>query len=400
MRISTSQTFDSALQNMLTQQARLLQTQNQVGTGLRVLTPSDDPAASVRVADIESNLAVISQYRANAVAAEAQLGLEDITLSNVNNILQRASELTVQAANGTNSDQSRGAIAAELRERLNELVDLANTRDAAGEYIFAGNNVTTQPFAVSGSTVSYSGDQAQRLLQVGEGTRVAVRDSGARVFLSVPAGNGRIDAQVAGGNAGTLVVNGYSATGSFTPDNYTLSFSQPTPADPITYTVTDGAAAVVASGTWVEGDGVQFAGVQLEFLGVPADGDSVSITPSGRRDMFAIVEELVTALETPRSDDQAGAVQQNAINKALTELDQALTHVNDVRASVGARLNIVDSQRSINEDFEFQLQTSLSETRDLDYAEAISRFNEQLVSLQAAQQTYVRIQDLSLFNLL
>ena len=67
---------------------------------------------------------------------------------------------------------------------------------------------------------------------------------------------------------------------------------------------------------------------------------------------------------------------------------------------MGSRLNIVESQRSINEDFDFQLEVALSETRDLDYAEAISRFNAQLVSLQAAQQSYARVQDLSLFNYL
>jgi flagellar hook-associated protein 3 FlgL len=401
MRISTLQVFNSSLQNMLDQQARLLRSQEQVSSGLRMLKPSDDAIGAVRASDIESNRAVLQQYRDNATIAEAQLGLEETALAGVNSLLQRASELAIQSANATNSDESRGAIAVELRERLSELVDLANTRDAAGEFIFGGYQVSGQPFAMAGGSVSYSGDQGQRQLQVGEGTLVAVRDSGAEVFLSSPSGDGRAEVQVAGGNSGNLIVDGYSTSGSFVPADYTLSFSQPTAADPITWTVTSGSPpTAVAGGTWAEGDAIEFAGIQLDFVGRPADGDSIAIAPSSKRSIFDVIESLASALETPRTDAASGAVQQNAINRSLNELDQALTHINEIRASVGSRLNIVESQRSINEDFDFQLEVALSETRDLDYAEAISRFNAQLVSLQAAQQSYARVQDLSLFNYL
>lgn len=400
MRISTQQIFNTSLSTMLEQQSRLLTSQTQIGSGLKFLAPSDDPGAAVRVADIESNRSVLSQYQDNATAAESQLALTESVLGNVDSTLQRARELAIQSANATNSNESRGAIAVELRQRLDELVAMGNTRDAAGEYIFAGSAVSAQPFSVVGSGVSYSGDQTQRELQVGDGMRVAVRNSGAEVFLSSRSGNGVIDARVGASNAGNLVIDGYSADGSFVADTYSLAFSQLAPGDPITYTVTDSSAAVVASGSWAEGDSIQFAGVQLNFVGQPADGDTVQVQASTRRDIFAVVESLAAALEMPRGDAPSGAVQQNAINTALDELDQALQHVNDVRASVGTRLNIVDSQRAINADFDFQLETALSETRDLDYAEAISRFNAQLVALQAAQQTYVRTQGLSLFSLL
>lgn len=401
MRIATLQVFNSSLQSMLDQQARLLRSQEQVSSGLKILTPSDDAVGAVRASDIESNRAVLQQYRDNATIAEAQLGLAETALGGVNNLLQRASELAIQSANATNSDQSRGAIAVELRERLNELVDLANSRDASGEFVFGGYQVSGQPFALAGGIVSYSGDQGQRQLQVGEGTRVAVRNSGAEVFLSSPSGDGRADVWAAETNSGNLIVDGYSTSGGFTPADYTLTFSQPTLADPITWTATSGTPpATVASGSWAEGDAIQFAGIQLDFVGLPADGDSVSVQPSSKRSVFDVIASLASALEAPRTDAQSAAVQQNAINRSLNELDQALTHINDIRASVGSRLNIVESQRGINEDFDFQLEVALSETRDLDYAEAISRFNAQLVSLQAAQQSYARVQDLSLFNYL
>ena len=90
----------------------------------------------------------------------------------------------------------------------------------------------------------------------------------------------------------------------------------------------------------------------------------------------------------------------NGMAQALQNLDQALGHVLEVRADVGVRMSQVENQLNINEDFTLQLQDSLSDIQDLDYAEAISRLNLQLTALQAAQQAYVKVQGLSLFNYL
>jgi flagellar hook-associated protein 3 FlgL len=83
---------------------------------------------------------------------------------------------------------------------------------------------------------------------------------------------------------------------------------------------------------------------------------------------------------------------------ALGDLDQALGRLLETRTSLGARMNTVETQSRINEDQLLQVRTALSEIQDLDYAEAISRFNLQQTALQAAQQTFVQVQRLSLFN--
>ena len=84
----------------------------------------------------------------------------------------------------------------------------------------------------------------------------------------------------------------------------------------------------------------------------------------------------------------------------MDQLDTALNRVLDVRSQIGARLNALDSQQETNQDFLLNLQSAKSQVEDLDMAEAISRFNLQIVSLQAAQQSFVKVQNLSLFNLL
>ena len=74
--------------------------------------------------------------------------------------------------------------------------------------------------------------------------------------------------------------------------------------------------------------------------------------------------------------------------------------MNEVRTSVGLRLNTLDTQSELNDQRVVDLKTTLSDVRDLDYADAISRFKLQEVVLQAAQQTYVQVSRLSLFDFL
>jgi flagellar hook-associated protein 3 FlgL len=148
------------------------------------------------------------------------------------------------------------------------------------------------------------------------------------------------------------------------------------------------------------GETITFAGASLQIDGVPEDGDSFDITPSIKQDVFSSLQSIVDDLNNSGSSAAAVAVVNNGMGQALNNIDQALGHVLEVRADVGVRLNQVETQRSINESFTLQLEDTLSDIQDLDYAEAISRLNLQLTALQAAQQTYVKVQGLSLFNYL
>jgi flagellar hook-associated protein 3 FlgL len=179
-----------------------------------------------------------------------------------------------------------------------------------------------------------------------------------------------------------------------------VSFSQATPDDPITYDIMDSTPAVIASGTYVSGDTISFAGASLQFDGVPADGDSFDVTPSVKQDVFTTLQAIVDDLRDSDASPSGVAAVNNGMGQALNNLDQALGHVLEVRAGVGVRQSQVDNQRNINESFTLQLEDTLSGIQDLDYAEAISRLNLQLTALQAAQQTYVKVQGLSLFNYL
>jgi flagellar hook-associated protein 3 FlgL len=86
--------------------------------------------------------------------------------------------------------------------------------------------------------------------------------------------------------------------------------------------------------------------------------------------------------------------------RSLEQLDQSSDHLLGIRAQIGARLSSLDNAESAREDQKVELQRMTSELRDLDYAEAITRMNQQLMGLQAAQASYSRIAQLSLFDYL
>ena len=93
MRISSVQAYNNGVQGLQRNYANVTRTQEQISTGNRILTPADDPVASVRLLQLEQQQNVLSQYKDNLTAATNSLTQEESTLNAVNNILQRIREL-------------------------------------------------------------------------------------------------------------------------------------------------------------------------------------------------------------------------------------------------------------------------------------------------------------------
>ncbi|GJM11652.1 MAG: flagellar hook-associated protein FlgL [Pseudohongiella sp.] len=385
---------------MQSQQSELHRTEAQLASGKRINKPSDDPTGAAKILDLNSTIGVIDQFSRNVAGAESALAFEENVIASANNSLQRIRELAIQGNNATNSDLDRQAIAKEINQKLDELVSLANSRDAKGEYIFGGFSVDNPPFAnVSGSIV-YQGDQGQRFVQIGEGTQTAVGDSGDSVFSRVASGDGTIEVAASPSNNGSAIVGAFGHGNDFQPDDYQITFTQAASTDPISYAITDGSGATIGSGVYNEGESITFTGVHLRLTGIPADGDTVSVQPSSNASIFEVVKGIADALDRPSPDPVAAAKLHNDIAQGLANLDQGLDHLGSVRAGIGSRLNNIESVHNINQDLKLQLETVVSQTQDLDYAEAISRFNLQLTSLQAAQQAFIKTSGLTLFQYL
>jgi flagellar hook-associated protein 3 FlgL len=398
MRISTAGMHHAALTALLSQQSVLSRTQQQIASGKRVQTPADDPVAAVHILELQRALSESDQFNSNADMAKNRLTLEEQALADSTTLMQRVREMTVQGNNASVDPASRRMIATEVRSRLKELVDIANRRDGNGEYLFSGYASLTKPFAQTGSTISYFGDQGNRSLQVGTDQRVVDGHSGIDAFMAVTEGNGTFVTTATAGNAGTgVIASGTLANAAqWVTGDYTLRFTSATGG----YQIVDSAATVVATGTYTADSTISFNGANITMTGMPAQNDTFSIARSRSEDMFTTLSDLATALESSTATQADRAKFNSDMATVLQQLDQAGDHLSSVRAEVGSRLSSIDGAQDSLADRKVELETATSQLRDLDYAEAVSRMNQQLIGLQAAQASYSKIAQLSLFDYL
>ncbi|NQY25771.1 MAG: flagellar hook-associated protein FlgL [Piscirickettsiaceae bacterium] len=502
MRVSTAYIFDQNLTAMLNQQTELAKTQLQVSTGKRILSPSDDPAGSVQILNLQRELSLTEQYLVNADKAENKQVIEEGVLQSATGMLQRIRELAVQGLNSTNTQSDRQAIAAEITQLNEQLLALSNTRDSNGDYLFSGFKSSTQPYqTIMGD---YQGDEGQRNIKLGTGVLIESNDTGNQVFesplISTTTTTTLIPTIAVGGaNAGSaeLEVTNYSVDSNvfsdviltFNGTNYDVTTGVPgVPASPTTitlpsvdlstldsnlppitvglvtgtpnlgdvFTISDGAgtgqvAIVDDSGVaetyseisftfqalipevpavpgpaapevpakyiitdgintetidYISGENIDLSSLNPNFpslivnlTGTPAEGDVITLEKSvteTSQSMFKTINNFANALIA----NNVGAGNSPNNGDFLTNISASLNTVVDTRAKVGARLNAIEQQRDINTGLAFNMEKTLSQVQDLDYAEAISRLSLQMAGLQAAQQSFVKVQGLSLFNYL
>lgn len=309
MRVSTSLIQQQGVQSILDKQEQLLRAQNQLSTGKRLTAPSDDPSAASRIIDLNEAINQIGQYDENANYARQRLNLEEATLTSSNNVLQRVRELSIQAANtGVNDLQSNKAIASEIKERLQELFDYANTSDESGDYIFSGFQSATQAFSTDGvGNYTYNGDEGQLAIQIGSNRQVATTDSGAEIFNKIRQGNGDFSVDVNRTNAGTGKISTGSVTDktAFLANDYTIRF-----IDADNYEVFNNTTSAVVGVTprpYNDGGSIVFDGIEVQVSGEPVAGDEFNVDASRYQDVFTTLSDLVRELENPGAGDIAGS---------------------------------------------------------------------------------------------
>lgn len=400
MRTSSPQLFYRGLNAMLAVQDKVQKYQLQIATGTRVRTAADDPVAMARIQSIGEQLSAIEQFTRGANLADLRLSDQETTLSNVGNLLQRTRELVLRAKSPALSADDRRYLAAEVRQRFDELLQLANARNASGEYIFAGTAVDTMPFVADGSgVVTFQGNDNVRRLWIAEGRSLAEGFSGAEAFMAVRNGNGHFVMNVAAANTGTgrLVADTLVDPTTYVPHDFRIYFTAPDTFDVIDDTT---GATVLAAQPYIAERAIAFNGLSVAVTGAPATGDEFTISPSTNQSIFATVGRAVAALEREPSTPASAAQQTFELDRALLDIDQALSSILTLRTALGARQNTIASQIASNEDLATQLKTVKSHLEDVDPVAAISELARQSQALEAAQQAFVRVQGLSLFNFL
>ncbi|WP_339079531.1 flagellar hook-associated protein 3 [Pseudomonas sp. TMP9] len=554
MRISSIQAFNNGVSGLGRNYANLIRTQEQISSGNRILTPADDPVASVRLLQLEQQQAVLGQYKENLTAAKNSLAQEETTITSVVNVLQRVRELAVQAGGGALSAEDRKSLAKELSEREGELLNLMNSRNARGEYLFSGFLGKTEPFQRNpDGTYSYQGDEGQRTLQVAGSSNVAINDNGKRLFeevtnanrvvntlgvnnpalptpplpaTTVPAlpaadqrifmspglvqdnqafnsnfrsgepyslafvsgkefriydsagadvtsevpGAGLIDPLTNNGTAitfrgmrfqldvvlkpgdneldlnnlladtataGAPGINTHTFTLQSAPTDFAVNrsstnnstaiiapagisnqatFDRQFPTSGVVLRFTDASnyevySQPVGPGSPVLSTGsvggpypatfsVYGANFTLSAPAAAAGGDEFGVQPQFKEQISILntISRLRQALESSPTSPAGNLGVRNEVAIALTNLDNGLGKVLEVQTEIGARLNLIETTEIDNEDVTLINKAVQADLRELDYAEALSRLSFQTIVLEAAQQSYVKIAGLNLFN--
>ena len=414
MRISSQQAFNLGVKGIQDNYSQIIRTHEQISSGNRILTPADDPVASVRLMQLEQQQSMLGQYKDNLVAADNSLVQEESVLDSVNTIMQRVRWLAAEAGNGALSQSDRQSIAAELREREDELLSLMNTKNARGEYLFSGFQGKTQPFVRQGDgSFVYNGDEGQRKLQVASSLDVAISDNGKKIFQNIT-NAARLDATYTQPAGSTLEVSApmvqdeiaFAAAPGYPDSRFEIRFENP--ADPKEYTVYE-----VSSGTDIQRlqgvmddddklhDTLVFDGVIVHLDGVPAGGETISIKADPQREKQGVLDtiyQLRKALEESPDSPEGNRAIRDAVAAALTNIDHGMVSIDQARGDIGARRGVIETTLTNNEDVNLVNQAVQAELREVDYPEALSKLSFQAIILEAAQASYVKVSNLNLFN--
>jgi len=181
MRISTAFSFQmntTALQSRL---ADLNQVQQQIATGRRIVTPSDDPVGAAYALQVAQELAKSSNYTANITAAKTVVNRESVALDAIRKVLVSARSVATGAA-GNPDTQTRTQDANYLQEIYQDLLGYANSTDSNGNYMFSGSKGSTTPFQQVTGASNYQGDNLQQSIAISNSRQIPINDSGQSVF--------------------------------------------------------------------------------------------------------------------------------------------------------------------------------------------------------------------------
>ena len=306
MKISTSQMFDNSVTQMNRQQAKVAEMQAKLASGKQLINASDDAEKSNVIQRLKSAMSRNDMYEKTLDRADNRLAAEESALISAENILQRIRQLAVSGNTDTLSISEKEIIAGEINSLSEELLSLANTKDANGNYVFAGSSVDSEAFALDDNgVIVYQGDKTQTSVDVSDQRSLVLNRPGDEVFISVDR--------------------------------------------------------------------------------LADDGE---ITKIG---FFEMLSDFTAALTEDNDTNLA---------RGLEEITTVTENISMSLADLGSRMSTVGTQRSILEDTKMRYQDLLSNEEDLDYASAVTKLSAELLSLEAAQASFAKISQLSLFNYL
>lgn len=417
MRISTNEFLLGSLADLMQQQNNVNQLNREIATGQTLLSAADDPGGAGQVVGLTDQVGTLAYDTANGQAAKATLQSGVSTLQQVTNLLVQLRQTAVAAANGGTNQSDRQANITAAQTLLQQLVQLANTQGANGGYLFAGSRSNAQAFSqLSNGQVVFNGDAGSNQVTIAPSLNVAASISGQNIFMNVPAGTDGIAVAAAGGNSGGAyaVAQGVTSqsqvtTAAVAGTQYDISFLGS--GSSLTYQVTSGhgvpgsagytgTSGVVASGSYAAGSDVVFGGIQVQLSGTPAAGDSFAVQPGATTSIFQTVQDLITALGMPQNTSAQASQSQQALQNVIASLNGAQTSVLAAQGTLGSNLAEIQSVQTQTSAQSANANSAISNLQSASLPQVLANYSEAVTALQAAQLSFAKVQNLTLFQYL
>jgi flagellar hook-associated protein 3 FlgL len=392
MRVSTNMIYDHGVASIQDLWSSLLHTSQEVTTGRRVLTPADDPIAAARALDVTQSQSINAQFMANQDYALDNLRLLENKLAGAVDIYQYVRQGAIAAGDGI-LESELGFFVTDVRSQFDALLALANTQDASGDFLFAGYKANTLPFQGQFGGIHYEGDQGMRTMQVSSTRFMPVSFPGADVFDNTRTMQDSILAFAGKGNsAGAAVSVAFNPSPPAPGDTgrrYEVSF------DGTAYNVIEhvpGNPAPVPVTATLAGSTLSFEGLEMDVSSFTTAGDAFDVFVSSQN----VFDNLAVFVDTLERPGVSGVI--SGVQFAIGNLDYALETATRTRAQIGSQLVELDQLKDLGSELNIEYADTLSRLQDGDYAEAISRLTQQKTYLEAAQQSFLKVSGLSLFN--
>jgi flagellar hook-associated protein 3 FlgL len=409
-RISSHESNANVLFNIMSIEKNMSELSNKISTGRKINFFHDDPTAMSLTLKYQQVSVEADNYQRQIDASRAWLDETDSTLQSMSTVTQRAKDLAVKAANGSNDDDSLSAIAQEVGQIIDQMVALGNAQ-YDGRYIFSGQQINNAPFKMtvspSGETVEYTGDSNSLKRRIGPSSYIDVSTPGSDVFYP------RIskDTDISSLRSGQGIADGDIEIQDKNGNTATVTISSP----PMN-TVGDVLDAVNGAGIGVfarintKGDSIDIvdisggngrmavrdvANVTAQNLGIAFDTDKNEINGENLYpddSTFRSLVEFKTALENEDFD--------TIRDKTIGDLSDAIDRIVNALSEVGAKTNRLDFTEQRLSDSKFHMDELASKERDLDLAEGIMELRELETVQQAALAMGSRLMQVSLADYL
>ncbi len=404
-RISTNQLYDQSIASIIRNQGDLSDIQQRLSSGKKLLRPSDDPVGAAQVIRLTEELDKITQYKRNNDLLKNSLEQEEVVLQNINDAVNRARVLMIQAGNGVYDNTDREAIGIEIASIRDEVFGLMNSQNSNGEYIFAGYQSQTEAFdfnpSASGNKYTYAGDDGVNQIAISDTVKLQANSSGKEVFENVLA---RLRPNITGStgvNSAELTVSQQASFDRF----HNLNYDGVTAANnEFQLTVQAGNQIQISNvGTGVVLDTVDFTsgspfvyqGIEFTIDGPVGSTVNFELGDPQKKNFAETLNDFFVAL----NDRQLSSSEfQESVADALVGLDNGMRSLANATSALGGRINVATSVYESSLDLEIAHKSARSVIEEVDYAEAVSELSKQETSLQAAQATFSRVTGLTLFD--